>query len=179
MRVRASNLPSPETLGPEIEEGAVNRRPLQALFLLPRGGTRPVTVRCAISNPSYVLNQRVGLLRKSKAVGRGHQTPDRPRFDDKKTRRLFVPSHRTSRLLTPPRSQSIRKRRHGGGIVFQKLSGAKNQRPLEMAPSVARPRSSRVVSGGLTRRQAGICSARMPVLNSLIPPKMSSWAGTS
>ena len=31
-------LPNPEALGPEIEEGAVNRRPLQALFPLHRGG---------------------------------------------------------------------------------------------------------------------------------------------
>ena len=36
-------LPNPEVLGPEIEEGAVNRRSLQALFLLPRGGARPAT----------------------------------------------------------------------------------------------------------------------------------------
>ena len=34
----AYTLPNPEALGPEIEEGAVNRRPLQALFPLPRGG---------------------------------------------------------------------------------------------------------------------------------------------
>ena len=37
-RVRAHRhaltLPNPEALGPEIEEGAVNRRPLKALFLL-------------------------------------------------------------------------------------------------------------------------------------------------
>ena len=37
----AHTLPNTEALGPEIEEGAVNRRPLQALFLLPRGGARP------------------------------------------------------------------------------------------------------------------------------------------
>ena len=30
-----------EALGPYIEEGAVNRRPLQALFLLPWGGAGP------------------------------------------------------------------------------------------------------------------------------------------
>ena len=42
-RTRARTLPNPEALGPEIEEGAVNRRPLQALFLLPRGGARPAT----------------------------------------------------------------------------------------------------------------------------------------
>ena len=34
----ARTLPNPEALGPEIEKGAVNRRPLQALFPLPRGG---------------------------------------------------------------------------------------------------------------------------------------------
>ena len=36
-------LPNPEALGPEIEEDAVNRRPLKALFLLPWGGARPAT----------------------------------------------------------------------------------------------------------------------------------------
>ena len=35
--------PNPETLGPDIEEGAVNRIPLQALFLLPWGGAGPAT----------------------------------------------------------------------------------------------------------------------------------------
>ena len=39
----ARTLPNPEALGPEIEEGAVNRRPLQAFFLLPQGGARPAT----------------------------------------------------------------------------------------------------------------------------------------
>ena len=34
-------LPNPEALGAEIEEGVVNRRPLQLLFPLPRGGARP------------------------------------------------------------------------------------------------------------------------------------------
>ena len=34
----ARTLPNPEALGPDIEEGAVNRRPLQALFPLPWGG---------------------------------------------------------------------------------------------------------------------------------------------
>ena len=33
----ARTLPNPEALGPEIEEGAVNRCTLQALFLLPQG----------------------------------------------------------------------------------------------------------------------------------------------
>ena len=36
-------LPNPAALGPYIEEGAVNRGPLQALFLLPWGGARPST----------------------------------------------------------------------------------------------------------------------------------------
>ena len=34
----ARTLPNPEALGPEIEEGAVNRSPIQALFPLPWGG---------------------------------------------------------------------------------------------------------------------------------------------
>ena len=37
----ARTLPNLEALGPEIEEGAVNQRPLQALFPLPRGGAGP------------------------------------------------------------------------------------------------------------------------------------------
>ena len=48
MRVRAHmhtrTLPNPEALGPEIEEGTVNQRPLQALFPLPEGGARPAAV---------------------------------------------------------------------------------------------------------------------------------------
>ena len=40
---RARTLPNQEALGPEIEEGAVNRRPLQVLFLLPQGGAGPAT----------------------------------------------------------------------------------------------------------------------------------------
>ena len=39
----ARTLPNPEALVPEIEEGAVNRRLLQALFLLPWGGARTAT----------------------------------------------------------------------------------------------------------------------------------------
>ena len=41
-------LPNPEALGPDIEEGVVNQRPLQALFLLPWGGAGPATVPGAI-----------------------------------------------------------------------------------------------------------------------------------
>ena len=37
----ARTLPNPEALGPDIEEGAVNRRSLQALFPLPKGGAWP------------------------------------------------------------------------------------------------------------------------------------------
>ena len=39
----AGTLQNPEALVPEIEEGAVNRRLLQALFLLPWGGARTAT----------------------------------------------------------------------------------------------------------------------------------------
>ena len=48
LRTRARNLPIPNALSPDIEEGAVNRRPLQALFLLPWGGAPPATVPGAI-----------------------------------------------------------------------------------------------------------------------------------
>ena len=39
----ARTLPNPEALGPDIEEGAVNRRPLWSLFLLPWGSAGPAT----------------------------------------------------------------------------------------------------------------------------------------
>ena len=45
---QARTLPNPAALGPEIEEGAVNRSPLQALLLLPRGDARPATGQGAI-----------------------------------------------------------------------------------------------------------------------------------
>ena len=44
----ARTLPNLEALGPEIEEGAVNQRPFQALFPLPRGGARPAAGQGAI-----------------------------------------------------------------------------------------------------------------------------------
>ena len=44
----ARTLPNPEALGPEIEEGAVNQFPLQALFLLPWVGDGPAAVPGAI-----------------------------------------------------------------------------------------------------------------------------------
>ena len=44
--------PNPEALCPEIEEGVVNGRPLQALFLLPQGGAGPAT---ALAPASYRL----------------------------------------------------------------------------------------------------------------------------
>ena len=53
----ARTLPNPEALGPEIEEGAVNRRPLQALFPLPRGGAGPA------AGPSDILLQSTNSVR--------------------------------------------------------------------------------------------------------------------
>ena len=43
-----ANFQSPVALGPDIKEGAVNRIPLQALFILPRGGYWYTTVTGAI-----------------------------------------------------------------------------------------------------------------------------------
>ena len=43
MHGHVRTLPNPEALGPDIEEGVVNRRPLKALFLLPWGGAGPGT----------------------------------------------------------------------------------------------------------------------------------------
>ena len=53
----ARTLPNPEALIPEIEEGAVNRRPLQALFPLPRGGAGPA------AGPSAILLQSTNSVR--------------------------------------------------------------------------------------------------------------------
>ena len=46
--MRVHTLPNPEALGPDIEEGKVNLRPLQALFLFPWGGSEPATGSGAI-----------------------------------------------------------------------------------------------------------------------------------
>ena len=51
----ARTLKNPEALGPEIEEGAVNQRPLQALFPLPWGGAGsaagPGAILLQLQNP--------------------------------------------------------------------------------------------------------------------------------
>ena len=60
----AHTLPIPEALGPDIEEGAVNQHPLQALFLLPQGGARPAAGSGAISLQSTNYVRWVGLLQK-------------------------------------------------------------------------------------------------------------------
>ena len=60
----ACTLPNPEALGPDIEEGAVNQRPLQALFLLPWGGARPTAGPGAILLQPTNYVRGVGLLRK-------------------------------------------------------------------------------------------------------------------
>ena len=61
MRARAHRhtrtLPNPEALGPYIEEGAVNQRPLQALFLLPRGGAGPATAPAPSSYRYYYVGK--------------------------------------------------------------------------------------------------------------------------
>ena len=51
------NLPSTEALSPEIEEGAVNRIPLQAVFLLPWGGASTTT------GPGAILVQSTDYVR--------------------------------------------------------------------------------------------------------------------
>ena len=53
----ARTLPNTEALGPEIEEGAVNRRPLQELFPLPWGGARPA------AGPGAILLQSTNYAR--------------------------------------------------------------------------------------------------------------------
>ena len=61
MRARAHRhactLPNPEALGPDIEEGAVNRRPLQALFPLPQGCAGPA------AGPGAILLQSTNSVR--------------------------------------------------------------------------------------------------------------------
>ena len=59
----ARTLPNTEALGPDIEEGAVNRLPLQATFLLPQGGALLATGPSAISLQPTDYVRGVGLLR--------------------------------------------------------------------------------------------------------------------
>ena len=90
----ARNLPSPEALSPEIEVGAVKRRPLQLLFLLPLGGARPATGPGAISSQNLRNMLQWLVSWKIKAIGHRHQTPDQPRLDKKnkdKTATLDAP----------------------------------------------------------------------------------------
>ena len=63
-RTHRRTFPNTESLGPDIEEGTIRRRPLQALFLLPQGSARPAAAPGTISlHPTdYVIG--VGLLRK-------------------------------------------------------------------------------------------------------------------
>ena len=56
------NLPGPEAFSPETKDVAINRRPLQALSLLPRGGARPATGPGAISIKPTDYARGVGLL---------------------------------------------------------------------------------------------------------------------
>ena len=77
----ARTLPNTEALGPEIEEGVVNRRPLQASLLLPRGSARPDTF------PVAILIQPMDYVRglvssENKAVSRRLRTPGQQRLDD-------------------------------------------------------------------------------------------------
>ena len=71
---QARNLPSPEALSPDIEKCAVNQHPLQALFLLPRGGSRTGTGPGTISIKPTDYTRGVGLLWNSRplavAIGR-------------------------------------------------------------------------------------------------------------
>ena len=93
----ARTLPNPEALGPEIEEGSVNRYPLQALFLLPWGGSRPATGPGAILIQPTDNVRGVGLpwkLRPSavairRPIGHGLATKQR---QDNIVRRLSFPS---------------------------------------------------------------------------------------
>ena len=55
----ARTLPNPEVLDPYIEEGAVNRRSLQALFLLPRGGAGPAKAPAPSSYRCYYVGRLV------------------------------------------------------------------------------------------------------------------------
>ena len=94
---RNSNLPSPEALSPDIEEGGVNRRPLQALFLLLWGGAPPAT------GPGAILRQNLrtalqgwslGKLKPSAvAIGRpiGHISMTKRRQDSAVERSPFSP----------------------------------------------------------------------------------------
>ena len=62
--LHARTLPNPSALGPEIEEVAVNRHPLEALFPLPWGGARPAAGPGAILLQSTYYVKEVDLGRK-------------------------------------------------------------------------------------------------------------------
>ena len=78
----ARTLPNPEALGPDIEEGAFNRRPLQALFPLPRVGAGPNAGPGAIllqsTNSVRVVGSSKKLSRRpfaiERSIGRGSAT---------------------------------------------------------------------------------------------------------
>ena len=57
-------LPNTAALGPEIEEGAVNRHPLQVLIPLPRDGAWPAVGPGAILLQSTHYVREVELLQK-------------------------------------------------------------------------------------------------------------------
>ena len=85
MRTCAQTLPNPEALGPEIEDGAVNQHPLQALFLLPRGGTWPATgpgaiylqIMCYVRGVGYPRNPRTPAVAIRRPIGHGGATNQR------------------------------------------------------------------------------------------------------
>ena len=94
----ARTLPNPESLGHEIEVGAVNRRPLQELFFLPQGGARPATNPGAILLQPTDYGRGVGLLQSLRlsdvAIGRliGCGLEMKLRLDDTVRRPSFPPS---------------------------------------------------------------------------------------
>ena len=77
--------PNPGALGPEIEEGAVNRSPLKALLILPWGGSMPSAGPGAISLQPTEYIRGVGILQKlrllavaiRRPIGRGLATKGR------------------------------------------------------------------------------------------------------
>ena len=79
----AYTLPNPEALGPVIEEGAVNRRPLQALFLLLRGGASPATALAPFSYRLLLRWKGGQLTLISKNSRRRNWSPDRALGSDK------------------------------------------------------------------------------------------------
>ena len=83
---------------PEIEEGAVNQHPLQALFLLPLGAARSANGPGAILNLTRRYDRGLVAPMKIRPPVAHYRTPDQTRLVKLKTKNHLV----RRRFLSPP-----------------------------------------------------------------------------